>query len=361
MAKLYLDRVHLGWLSGNHSRGVVDRRPTRSVESPSKWNVGGWTLVGPFDSGDDGAGEAIGADMRALRFHAYGGPEQLRIDEVPEPHAGPGEIRIKVAAASINPFDGKVLRGAMAGGKALAQPTGLGLDGAGVVDEVGEGVTGVAVGDDVFGLGRQTQAEYAVLTAWAAKPASLDWGVAGAAGTVSETAIRGLDLLGVGAGSTVLIDGASGGVGAAAVQLAKARGATVLGTASEQNADYLREIGAVPISYGDGLQERLAAAGYPTLDAVFDVAGKTPVAELIALVADPSQVVSIANFAAGQAGARVTTGGEIDKPAALATAARLLADSQLVLKIQTFPLDRAAEGYAVVLSGHARGKIVLLP
>ena len=108
--------------------------------------------------------------MRALQIGAYGGPEQLKIAEVTEPHAGAGEIRIKVVAASINAFDGKVLGGMMSGGKPLTEPVGLGLDAAGVVDEIGEGVDGVRVGDDVFGLGRQTQAEYAVLTDWAHKP-----------------------------------------------------------------------------------------------------------------------------------------------------------------------------------------------
>src|SRR6478752_6134192 len=233
--------------------------------------------------------------MRALRFHAYGGPEQLRVDEVPEPHPGPGEVRIRVSAASINPFDGKVLGGAMSGGQELAEPMGLGFDASGVVDELGEGVTGVQVGDDVFGLGRQAQAAHAVLTSWTAKPASLDWAVAGAAGVAAETAIRALDLLGVGSGSTMLIDGGSGGVGAAAVQ--------------------------------------------------------------IAVVDDPSQVVSISNFGASEAGARTTSGGQGDKTAALAEAARLLESSQLVIKVQTFPLDRAAEGYRAIASGHTRGKI----
>jgi NADPH:quinone reductase-like Zn-dependent oxidoreductase len=299
--------------------------------------------------------------MRAIRVHAYGGPEQLQIDDVTEPHAGPGEIRIKVSAASINPLDGKILRGLMAGGAPLAEPTGLGFDASGVVDEVGEGVSGVSVGDDVFGLGSSTQAEHAVLTAWTAKPASLDWGVAGAAGVASETAIRALDLLGIGSGSTVLIDGASGGVGAVAVQVAVARGATVVATASAANQDYLREIRAVPIVYGDGLAERVSGTGVGPLDGVLDVAGQTPITDLIALVDDPAQVVSIANFGAAESGARLTTGGEGDKFAALAEAARLLESSRLVIKAQTFPLDRAAEGYRTILSGHTRGKIVLLP
>ncbi|HEY5848540.1 MAG TPA: NADP-dependent oxidoreductase [Microlunatus sp.] len=300
--------------------------------------------------------------MRAVRIHAYGGPEQLRIEEVPEPHAGPGEIRITVSAASINPIDGKILQGLLAGGAPLAEPTGLGFDASGVVDEVGEGVPGVHPGDDVFGLGRQTQAAHAVLTSWTAKPASLDWGVAGAAGTAAETAIRALDLLGVGAGSTVLIDGASGGDGAVAVQIAVARGATVVATASAANQDYQREIRATPIVYGEGLAERVTGTGVGPLDGVLDVAGQTPITDLIALVDEPTKVVSIANFAATEAGARLTTGGEgDDKDAALAEAARLLENSQLVIKAQTFPLDRAAEGYRTILSGHTRGKIVLLP
>lgn len=299
--------------------------------------------------------------MRAIRIQAYGGPDRLRVEDVPEPHAGPGEIRIRVAAASINPYDGKVLLGSRAGGAPQAEPIGFGVDASGVVDEVGAGVEGVRVGDDVFGLGAQTQAEHAVLTAWTAKPASLDWAVAGAAGVAAETAIRTLDLLGVGAGSTVLVDGGSGGVGAAAVQIAVARGATVVATASADNQDYLREIRAVPVVYGDGWAERVAATGVGPFDGVFDAAGKTPIAELTALVDDPAQVVSIANFSAPEAGARVTTGDEGDKFAALAETARLLESSRLVITVQTFPLDRAAEGYQAILSGHTRGKIVLLP
>ena len=149
----------------------------------------------------------------------------------------------------------------MSGGKPLAQPQRLGLDGSGVVDEVGEGVTEVSVGDDVFGLGRDTQAEYAVLRSFVRKPASLDWAVAGAAGTAVETAARVLGLLGIGAGSTILIDGGAGGVGATAVQVAIARGAKVIATASEDNQGYLREIGATPVLYGDGMPAPRPAAG----------------------------------------------------------------------------------------------------
>lgn len=299
--------------------------------------------------------------MRAVRMHEYGGPERLVVEEAPEPHPGPGEIRVEVVAASVNRIDGKILSGPASGERRLPEPIGLGFDAAGTVDEVGEGVSGITIGDPVFGLGRQTQAEYAVLTDWAVKPAAVDWDIAGAAGVVAETAIRGLDLLGVGAGSTVLIDGASGGVGAVAVQIARVRGARVIGSASERNAGYLSRLGALPVVYGAGLADRVRAQHPGPLDAVFDVAGMTPIEDLVSLVAEPAQVVSIANFSAGAAGARVTSGGEIDKPAALRYAAELLASGELVIDIQAFPLGRAAEGYQAILTGHTRGKIVLLP
>lgn len=298
--------------------------------------------------------------MRAVQFHEYGGPEVLRVDDVPEPHAGPGEVRIKVSAASVNPFDWKLRTGFLSGGKPLAEPQGLGLDASGVVDEVGEGVSEVSVGDDVFGLGRNTQAEYAVLRSFTRKPASLDWAVAGAAGTAVETAARALGLLGIGAGSMVLIDGGAGGVGATAAQVAIARGAKVIATASEDNQGYLREIGATPVLYGNGMPGRVRELD-TKIDAVFDVAGKTPLAALVELAPEPSQVVTIANYDLGSTGARLTTGGEGDPQAALNEGAHLLEQSKLVIKVQTFPLDRVAEAHEISQSGHIRGKIVLLP
>jgi NADPH:quinone reductase-like Zn-dependent oxidoreductase len=302
------------------------------------------------------------AEMRALQFTEYGGPEVLSWSEAPAPHAGPGQIRIAVRAASVNPYDWKVLTGAVSGGQPLAGPGRLGRDAAGVVDEVGAGVTGVSAGDDVFGSGAGTQAEYAVLDAWAAKPPSVDWAVAAAAGVSGETSERGLRLLGVTAGDTVFIDGGAGGVGAVAVQMAHARGARVIASASEANQDYLREIGAIPVRYGEGVADRVRAAAGGQVHAVFDVAGKTPVEDLISLVARPSQVLSIANFTAGQAGARVTGGGADSRPAAaLAEVAGLLAQNKLVIKVQTFPFSRAAEAYRLIQGGHARGKLVLVP
>jgi NADPH:quinone reductase-like Zn-dependent oxidoreductase len=300
--------------------------------------------------------------MRALQFTEYGPPDVLSWADAPELHAAPGQIRIAVRAASVNPIDWKTLSGALAGGQRLSGTGYLGYDASGVVDEVGDAVSGVSMGDEVFGRGRNTQAEYAVLGSWAPKPSSVDWTVAAASGVAGETAERGLRLLGVKAGDTIFIDGGAGGVGAVAVQMAVARGARVIASSSEANHDYLRRIRAVPVLYGEGVVGRVHGAAGGQVEAVFDVAGKTPVEELLSLVSEPSQVVSIANFAAGQVGARVT-GGEADsRPmGALAEVAELLAQDKLAIEVQAFPFEHAAEAYGISQGGHVRGKLVLVP
>ncbi len=301
--------------------------------------------------------------MRALQYTTYGGPEVLDVGETDQPHAGPGQIRIVVRAASVNPIDWKTFGGMLAGGKEMSGTGHLGYDAAGVVDEVGEGVEGVSVGDEVMGLGRDTMAESAVLTAWVAKPASVDWAVAAAAGGVAgETSERVLRLLDVQAGNTVFIDGGAGGVGAVAVQMAQALGARVIASAGQGNQDYLREIGATPVVYGDGVADRVRAAAGGPVDAVVDVAGKTPIGELVGLAPQPAKVVTIANFAAADAGVQVTGGGADSDPGrALPQVADLLQENKLVVKVQTFPLDRAREAYEISQAGHVRGKLVLLP
>jgi NADPH:quinone reductase-like Zn-dependent oxidoreductase len=300
--------------------------------------------------------------MRALQFTEYGGPDVVKWADAPDPHAGPGQIRIAVRAASVNPIDWKAFSGVMSGGQPMVGTGYLGRDAAGVVDEVGEGVTGVSVGDDVFGLGSHTLAEYAVLDSWAAKPASIDWAVAAAAGVAGETAERGLRLLHIKAGDTLFVDGGAGGVGAVAVQMGVARGARVIASAGDANQDYLREIAAIPVRYGQGGADRVRAAAGGQVDGVFDVVGKSAVEDLISLVPEPAQLVTIANFAAGEAGARVTGGGADSQPRqALADVAELLVQNQLVIKVQTFPFERAAEAYRISLSGHVRGKLVLVP
>lgn len=299
--------------------------------------------------------------MFAVQFENYGGPEVLTVDEAPEVHAGAGEVRVTVRAASVNPIDWKIRAGYLAGGEPLQGNGYLGSDAAGVVDEVGDGVTDVAVGDDVFGLGSNTVAQFAVLDVYTKKPSSVDWAVAAASAVATETSIRALDLVGVSSGDTVLIDGGAGGVGAVAVQIAIARGATVLATAGERNLDYLREIGATPVLYGRGMVERVRAIAPNGVDAVFDVAGKSAVADLVSLVSKPSQVVTIARFDSNESGIQLTTGRAETAKDALATAAELLSHSKLVIKIQTFPFDRAAEAHQISEQGHIRGKLVLIP
>jgi NADPH:quinone reductase-like Zn-dependent oxidoreductase len=274
---------------------------------------------------------------------------------------GPGANPDRVRAASVNPIDWKTFAGVLSGGQPMVGTGYLGYDAAGVVDEVGEGITGVSVGDDVLGRGRNTQAAYAVLDSWAAKPPSIDWTMAAAAGVAGETGERGLRLLDVKAGDTIFVDGGAGGVGAAAVQMAIARGARVIASSSVANHDYLREIGATPVLYGEGVVTRVRAAAGGQVDAVFDVAGKTPVEDLISLAPEPSQVVTIANYAAGQTGVRLTGGADSRPMAALAQVAELLAQNKLVIKVQTFPFDRAADAYRISQGGHLRGKLVLIP
>lgn len=301
--------------------------------------------------------------MRALTYTKNGGPEVLHVAAVPEPHAGPGQIRIKVSAASINPIDWKLIGGFMPGSEAPTGPVVPGFDAAGVVDEVGEGVTGVSVGDDVFGLGTGTQAELAVLWAWAPKPSSLDWSVAAAAPSAVETSERVLRLVGVQPGQTLFVAGGAGGVGAVLVQMAVAAGITVIASAGADNQGYLREIKAIPVVYGDGLVDEVRTAAPSGVDAVVDVAGKTPVADLFALAPSHDKVLSIANFDLAAEGGLVTGGDESERHAvdALAQGAELLRENKVVIKVQTFPLDRAPEAYATSLSGHVRGKLVLLP
>lgn len=186
--------------------------------------------------------------------------------------------------------------------------------------------------------------------------------MAAAAGVAGETSERGLRLLGVRAGDTLFVDGGAGGVGSVAVQMAQARDLRVIASSSEANHDYLREMGATPVRYGDGIVARVKAAAGGPVDAVFDVAGRTPVEDLVSLAPAPSKVLTIANFAAGQAGVQVT-GGDSDSQQveALAEVADLLGKTKLVISVQTFPFDRAAEAYRISQGGHVRGKLVLVP
>jgi NADPH:quinone reductase-like Zn-dependent oxidoreductase len=298
--------------------------------------------------------------MKAARFSQFGGPEVLEIVDLPDPHAAAGQVRIAVRAAGINASDWKKRKGLMD----AELPQTLGYEAAGVVDEIGSGVVDVALGDRVFGFSTDgaAQAGLAVLSDYAQIPPSLDFPAAAALPAAIETATRALDQLGVGAASTVLINGASGTIGSAAVQLAVARGARVIGTASVANHDYLRSIGAEPVAYGEGLVERVRALAPDGVDAALDVAGSGVLPELIDLAGGREHVVTIADFKGAQEhGVRFSRGDDGRAIHALAEIADLIESGRFSLPVaQTFPLAEIAEAHRVSEHGHLRGKLVLL-
>ncbi|ROO90813.1 NADPH:quinone reductase-like Zn-dependent oxidoreductase [Actinocorallia herbida] len=314
--------------------------------------------------------------MRAVQFAAYGPAEVVHVAEVAAPHAGPGEIRVAVRASGLSAGDVRIRSGELRAVVPTVFPYLTGFDAAGVVDEVGDGVTGVSVGDEVFGMtssaARGANADFAVLAAWAPRPAAWSWAEAGGAAGSVETATRVLDRLAAGPGRTVLVQGAAGGVGTVAVQMAAARGATVIGTASERNHDFLRALGALPTTYGPGLADRVRELAPDGVDAVFDCAGGA-LTDLVAIAADPSRVVTIADPAGPALGVHMSHGAPADETGktigsadplalhALPIAVTLAAEGRLRIPVAaTFPLTEAPTAHELSETRHARGKIVFL-
>lgn len=297
--------------------------------------------------------------MRAIQFSSYGDPDVLRLADAPEPTAGPGQVRVRVRAAAVNPYDYKLRSGSTAGGTALPEPVIPGLEAAGVVDQVGPGVSGVEIGDEVFGLGSHTYADHAVLRAWAPKPAGFSFAEAAGLAVAGETASRALGLLDLRPGQTLLVHGAAGGVGQAAVQLAREAGLRVIGTASEPNHDLLRGLGAEPVTYGDGLPGRVAALSPAGVDGVFDTQG-SQLDDLLTIAGSPERVVTIANYTAAEHGVRFTGGGG-DAASALARVAELAGTGRLGVRVAaTFDLAEAPAAHRLSESRRANGKVVLL-
>lgn len=297
--------------------------------------------------------------MKAVRFHNYGGPEVLAIEDIDTPKPGPGQVRIAVRAAGINPIDWKLRAGYMHHMMPLSLPAGSGFDAAGVIDAIGEGVTGAAVGDAVFGKGYDTMAEFAILHEWATKPDGLSFEQAAGFPVAVETATRIIDQVGVKPGQTLLVSGAAGGVGSAVIQLAKAAGIRTIGTASESKHPYLRSLGAVPTTYGPGLSERVAALAPEGVHAALDLAGSGIIPELIAITGDASRVLSIVDLTAPQHGAR-TSFEPTDSTRALANAAALFTAGLFTLPVeQAFPLDRIAAAHELSAQGHVTGRLVV--
>jgi NADPH:quinone reductase-like Zn-dependent oxidoreductase len=299
--------------------------------------------------------------MRAVVLSSFGGPEELRLGDVDRPEPGRGQVRVRVRAVGVNPFDAKVRSGAMEAVFSTRLPTILGSEVAGVVDAVGPDVTGTSVGDEVFGWADTgAYAEYALTTTFAPKPGDLAWEHAVALPVAAETADRVFGLLDVKPGETLLVHGAAGGVGTMAVQLAVAAGLRVIGTAGPDNQEHVAALGATPTTYGEGLVRRVRAIAPEGVDAVFDVAGKGALPDSIELRGGTDRIVTIADNSAAELGVVFTGGPQRRSAERLAELADLAARGELVTAVGgTFPLADAAEAHRVSAAGHVRGKLVL--
>ena len=313
---------------------------------------------------------------RAVVATAFGGPEVLAVIETPIRPPGPGEVLISVRAAGTNPIDYKVYSGVM-GQDPARLPMRLGSEAAGVVTEVGDGAEGpsgrVAVGDEVIAY-RIAGAYAADVTVPAAsvlpKPSTLSFEEASGLMLTGVTAAHALAVTRVGAGDTVLIHGASGGVGLMAIQLAADAGARVIGTAGESGRALVRDFGAEPVAYGAGLEERVRALAPGGVDAAVDCAGGDEALDTsLALVADHGRIVTIvASRRAFDSGIKVIGGapgadpGTEIRTAARLELARLASDGKLrVVVAAAYPLAEAAAAHRALATGHAHGKIVLVP
>ncbi|WP_028471890.1 NADP-dependent oxidoreductase [Nocardioides alkalitolerans] len=298
--------------------------------------------------------------MKAIVFDRFGGPDVLREADVDLPTPGPGQVRVRVRAAGVNPVDGKTRAGLMAALRPTTFPAVPGGELAGVVDAVGEDVRDLRVGDEVLGWSDTgAYAEHALATTVVRKPAELSWEDAAALPVATDTTERVLDLLGVAAGETVLMHGASGGVGTLAVQLAVGRGARVLATAGPGNQEYLTALGATATTYGDGLVERVRALAPDGVDAVFDLAGKGALEDSVTLRGGTDRIVTIADLGAQQLGVTFARGGADRATERLSVVAADVAAGALTTTVTTYPLHEAVAAHEASDSGHVRGKLVL--
>ncbi|CAM5308733.1 NADP-dependent oxidoreductase [Corynebacterium variabile] len=295
--------------------------------------------------------------MRNVIYRRFGGPQVLELVDSPTPRPGPGQILIYVYATAVNAFDWRVREGQKLGAHPVTLPAGLGIDAAGMVAAVGEGVGNVRIGDAVFGEGVNTYAESAVLTVWAPKPPELTFDEAAGYPSVVETALRVLDEVAVHPGERLLISGAAGGVGSAVVQIARARGIHVVGTAGFDNQEYLRGLGAETTTYGPGWVGRVREFG--PVDAALDLAGAGVLPELVELTGNADRVVSIADTGAAAHGVRFS-GAAGDVHAALVESSRLIAEGKLRLPVaKTYSLSEAADAHADSRRGHTRGRRII--
>ena len=304
---------------------------------------------------------------RAVRFDKYGGLEVLQVVEVDRPTPGPGKVLVRVKAAGINPGEASIRKGMYADRWPATFPSGQGSDLAGIVDEVGQGVTNVAIGDEVIGFtnDRSSQAEFVLVQSGhlVQRPANVSWEQAGAlfvAGTTAYAAVRSVALS---AGDTVVVSGAAGGVGSIAVQLARNAGAKVIGLSSDANHKWLADHGVIPVTYGDGVEDRIRAASGGKVDSFVDTFGGGYVELALRLGVSPNRIDTIIDFAAA-AKYGVKTDGNHEGATAdvLAQLAGLLAADRLEIPIaKIYPMAEVRDAYRELEQRHTRGKIVLEP
>jgi NADPH:quinone reductase-like Zn-dependent oxidoreductase len=299
--------------------------------------------------------------MRAAVFDRYGPPEVLHVVDRPDPEPGPGQVRVRVRAAGVQPFDVAVRRGVMRPVPATF-PQQIGQEYAGVVDRLGKGVTGIEAGAAV--LGSTTMNGNATLLCVPVenvvrKPAHLDFPTAAGLVAAAQTASGALRELAVGPGDVLLVHAAAGSVGTVAVQLARLAGATVIGTASPANHDYLRRLGAIPVTYGDALVDAVRAASPTPPTVALDAIGGTAVAQSVQLGIARDRIGTIVDDkTAAEYGTRVVRTGR--DPARLAEVIALAARGVVTMPVRAYPLAEVAAAHAAVESGHGRGKVVLI-
>lgn len=305
--------------------------------------------------------------MKAVRFDRYGDIDVLNVVEVPDPAPGEGEVLVRVRAAGINPGEATIRKGLMADRWPATFPSGEGSDLAGVVEQAGPGVERWQPGDEVIGFtnNRASHAELVVVEAdnLTARPPGVPWDAAGALFVAGATAWAAVRAVGAGAGDVVVISGAAGGVGTIAVQLARNAGATVIGLASEPHHGWLRDHGAVPLAYGEGVEQRIREAADSRVDALIDTFGSGYVDLAIDLGVAPERIDTIADFqAAARHGTKTDASAVGTSAVVLAELAQLIADGKLEIPIaDTFPLERVRDAYRELEERHTLGKIVLHP
>jgi NADPH:quinone reductase-like Zn-dependent oxidoreductase len=301
----------------------------------------------------------------SVQFSEYGNTDVLRVVDLPVLSPDPGQVRIAVRAAGINPIDWKTMHGLMLEEFTLTLPAGLGSDVAGVVDQVGAEVGEFHVGDEVMGASLTPSFAESALADPASlitKPAAINWEAAGSVAGAGATAHAVLNKLGVHYADTLLIHAAAGGVGTFAVQLAVARGARVIGTASQSNFDYLRSMGAEPVAYGDGLLDRVRAIAPRGVDAVLDASGRGEIPLSIELAGGPERVLTLVAFDAAATGIQVHIGGPgSELRPALQQIATLIEQGRLTVPWRSYPLAQTAAALEASQSGHLHGKIVIAP